>query len=152
MNKKHPAGFWANQLTDDQVKELTKILISKKPKISFSKVANITRENNEINIIYEALRNNCFFRYMEGNCKITDFKLSGGLNYVAFYEYMIEKFGEAYVDDFYIYAEDYMKNNPDEMWSKRLQKLTKAMPAILDSVQHSNKNEIVTEAENTQGV
>lgn len=149
MKQKHPEGFWSNQLTDEQVKELTKQLVSKKPKIDFSSVAKITRTDDAILVEYDALRNDCFFRYTCGNCKITDFKLSGGLNYMVFYEFMVELFGEEYVNDFYAYADEYIKNNPAEKWTVRLKNFKTAMPAILDSVQHSNKNEISKSDQNT---
>ena len=53
------------------------------------------------------------------------------------------------VRDLVLKTEEYSKNNPDDKWTVRLRNFKTAMPAILDSVQHSNKNEISKSDQNT---
>ena len=141
MNIKHPDGYWVQQLTDEDTRDLLDILVSKKKQKKFKKTTKYLRTETDITITYESIKQHCYLTYAEDTLVITDYKISGGHSYMDFYEFMIEKFGEDYATDFIAYANEFIANNPENNWSKRLVNVKKAIPAILDSHTHNIHND-----------
>lgn len=142
MKQKHENGYWVNKLTDEDVKELFEILISKKKNLKFNGVHTITRGSESLAVLYLAKKTNVYSCNPEHNSVVSDFKISGGLAYLDFYEYMIEKFGEEYADDLLSYIDNIVESNSEDQWSKRLKNVKKAIPAIIDSHTHSQHNDL----------
>ena len=142
MQTKHPNGYWVQQLTDEQIRDLLDILVSKKKVRKFKKVINQTRTNNSISILYEATKLNTWLTYAEGRVEIEDYKISGGHSYIDFYEFMIENFGEEYANDLIAHADKFIEENPEYKWSVRYKNIKKAVPAMLDSHNHNMHNDL----------
>ena len=142
MNNKRPNGYWVQQLTDANIADLLEIVVSKKKTKKFKKVIKQTRTDDTISILYESKKINCYLTYAEDRLIINDYKIQGGHSYMDFYEFMIETFGEAYADDFMVYANDFIAQNPEDKWSNRLKNVIAAMPAIVDSHKHNTHNEM----------
>jgi hypothetical protein len=142
MQTTHPKGYWVQQLTDDQIRDLLEILVSKKKVRKFNKVINQTRTDDSISIFYTATKLNSWLTYAEGKVLIEDYKISGGHSYIDFYEFMIENFGEEYANDLLAHADKFMEENPEDKWAARYKNIKKAVPAMLDSHNHNMHNDI----------
>ena len=142
MNEKHPNGYWVQKLTDEDIRDLLDILVSKKKNKKFKKVLKQERTDTTITIQYESIKYHSYLTYAEDILVITDYKINGGHSYMDFYEFMIEKFGEEYANDFIEFADGYIVNNPEDRWSARFEKIKKAMPAIIDSHTHNLHNDM----------
>lgn len=142
MELKHPEGFWVQQLTDENTRDLLDILVSKKKNKKFKKVLEQRRNNKEISIKYYSIKTNCYLGYAEDILTINDYKISGGHSYIDFFEFMIELFGEEYANDLIAFAETYIAEELNDKWSKRFEKLKSAVPAMLDSHNHNIHNDI----------
>lgn len=141
METKHADGYWVQQLSDNQAKELLKILTAKKESKKFKRIITFNRTENLITIFYESKRVKRYLSYAEDTLKIQDYKISGGHSYITFFEYMIQLFGEEYAEDLLAYADKYIAEN-DDTWSKRLVTIKNAIPAIVDSYKHNQHNDI----------
>lgn len=143
MNKKHPNGYWVQQLTDDNTRDLLDSIVATKKTKKFKKVLKQTKTDDSITIQYSSIKKNCYLNYAEDTLVITDYKISGQHPYTLYYEFMIGLFGEEYANDFMVYADAYLANcTEDDVWAKRLVKIKDAIPAIVDSYNHSANNEI----------
>ena len=142
MDLKHPEGYWVQQLTDDNIRDLLDIIVSSKKFKKFKKVISQERTENMVSILYASIKTNCYLNYCEDKLIINDYKISGQHPYLLYYEFMINLFGEEYANDFLAYAENYIAENPEDKWSTRLEKIKVAIPAIVDSYNHSLKNEL----------
>ena len=123
MNKKHPNGYWVQQLTDENIRDLLDIIVSTKKTKKFKKVLKQTITEDTITIKYHSIKTNCYLSYAEDILEIKDYKISGRHPYTMYYEFMIDLFGEEYAEDFLQYAEEYIANNPEDIWSQRLEKI-----------------------------
>ncbi len=142
MNTKYTEGYWVNQLSDEEIKELFEILISKKKNLKFNGVHKITRGKESLSVLFVAKKTNVYSSNPEHTSLVSDFKITGGLAYLDFYEFMIEKFGEEYSDELLNYIDSVIDANPEDTWSKRLKNVKKAIPAIIDSHTHSQHNDL----------
>ena len=141
MNIKHPNGYWVQQLTDEDVNELLSTIVARKKTKKFKKVNSQKRTSDTITIVYSSTYLHRYLTYAEDTLVINDYKISGQHPYTFYYEFMISLFGEEYANDFLAYAENYITENPEDNWAKRLIKIKDAIPAIVDSVAHSDNNE-----------
>ena len=142
MEVKHPEGYWIQQLKDENISDLLDILVSKKKVRKFKKVLKQERTEKEITILYEARKLNTYLTYAEGSVSMTDYKITGGHSYIDFYEFMIENFGDEYVNDLLAHADKFILENPEDKWAVRFKNIKKAVPAILDSHNHNIHNDI----------
>jgi len=142
MNKRHPNGYWVQKLSDENARDLLDLIVSSKKNKKFKKVLKQTRTDDEITIQYCSTKTHCYLSYAEDTLKINDYKISGQHPYTIYYEFMINLFGEEYANDFLAYADEFIAENPDHYWTTRLQKIKVAIPAIVDSYNHSANNEI----------
>lgn len=142
MELKHPEGYWVQQLTDENTRDLLDILVSKKKNKKFKRVLEQRRNNKEISIKYYSIKTNCYLSYAEDILTINDYKISGGHSYIDFFEFMIELFGEEYANDLIAFAENYIAQDHNDNWSRRFEKLISAVPAMLDSHNHNTHNDI----------
>lgn len=142
MELKHTEGYWIQQLTDENLRDLLDILVSKKKNKKFKKVLEQRRTENEISIKYYSTRTNSYLTYAEDTLTINDYKISGGHSYIDFFEFMIELFGDDYANDLIEYAEKYIAEENINAWSRRYEKLIPAIPAMVDSHKHNIHNDI----------
>ncbi|MBR4999288.1 MAG: hypothetical protein IKY10_05345 [Clostridia bacterium] len=142
MSKIHPNGYWVQKLTDDNVRDLLDLVVSTKKTKKFKKVLKQTKTEDTISILYCSTKINCYLSYAEDNLTINDYKISGQHPYTLYYEFMINLFGEEYANDFLAYANAYIEEQPDDKWAIRLKKIKDAIPAIVDSYNHNETNEI----------
>ena len=142
MEINHPNGYWVQQLTDENIDELFEILISKKKNLKFKKVHTVTRNEESLTVCYVAKKINGYFGNPEHNSEVYDFKITGGLAYLDFYEYMIEKFGNEYSDELVAFIDNLIETNPNDVLAKRLKNVKKAIPAIIESYTHNQHNDL----------
>lgn len=143
MTIKHPNGYWVQKLTDENTRDLLDLIVSTKKTKKFKKIFNYSRTDDAITIKYESIKLHNYLTYSDDTLIITDYKISGQHPYTLYYEFMIGLFGEDYANDFLAYAEEYIANcQEDDSWGKRLNKIKVAIPAIVDSYNHSANNEI----------
>ena len=142
MKLKQQEGYWTQQLTDENLRDLLDILVSKKKNKKFKKVLEQKRTEEEISIKYYSMKTNSYLTYSEDTLIINDYKISGGHSYIDFFEFMIELFGEDYANDLIAYAEQYISEEHNDNWSRRFEKLINAIPAMVDSHKHNIHNDI----------
>lgn len=104
MSTKHPAGYWINQLSDEQIEKLAIRILSKNEK--FNKIGTIKREESHIIVNYHYEKINAYLRCRESTITISDFSLSGKVHSdCRFYEFMIETLGNEYAEELLEYLE-----------------------------------------------
>lgn len=131
MAKKHPNGYWVQQLTDKHIHELLLILSSTNPLKKFNRVLNQTRTNDSIKINYCSVRTDRYFTHYENNLLITDYEVDRKHSHLRFYDYMIGLFGESYAKDLLTFADEYISENPEGYYTTQLKKLKTTIPSMI---------------------
>lgn len=139
MNKKHPNGYWVQQLTDEKIEELLRKLLTTSTK-KFKRIINQERTDDAIAIKCCSTKTKSYFTYAESNLVITDYKVVGNNSNTKFYEYMIETFGKAYAKDLIVYIDRYIAQNPDDALSTRLASIKTKIPAMVEKCEVANNN------------
>ena len=141
MNTKYDAGYWVNQLTETDLEELFKYLYNKKKNFRYDRIFNIVNKK-EIREIYYVARKQQFSSNPENKAVISDFKITSGLGYMTFFEYMLERFdGTDYADKLLKHIEKETTAKPDDTWSKRLIKVKEELPKILQNIEDKKKHQ-----------
>ena len=122
MENKHAEGYWASQLTDEQITRLLIKLTSKSKIKEFKKILNIKRLEKRIEVKYVIHYLHRYIAFDEGTVIIEDFKVKGSASHSPFYAFMINLFGKDYADEFIAYADDFIVNNEEDKWSQKLVK------------------------------
>lgn len=116
MNKKHPEGYWANQLSDEQIQKLTIKLSSKNEK--FKKIDYIQRKDSQIVVKFYFEKTNTYLRCREATITINDFSLTGKIHSnFKFYQFMIDTFGNEYAEDLIEHLEETVQNMNQDLHS-----------------------------------
>lgn len=143
MNKQHNEGFWVNQLTEEDVKQLMETLMEKKKNTKFKYVHKQEKKDNKLLVTYVAKRTDVYSSNPECHATLEDFKISGGLSYLDYFQFMIETFGEEYADDLLQHIDNYIEAGNEDVWATtRLPKIKAAVPAMLDSHTHNQHNDL----------
>ena len=142
MENKHAEGYWASQLTDEQITRLLIKLTSKSKIKEFKKIVNIKRYENRIEVKYVIHYLHRYIAFDEGTVIIEDFKIKGSSSHSPFYAFMVNLFGKDYTDDFIAYADDFIANNEEDKWS---QKLVKYKELALETLNTQNKEVFIEE-------
>ncbi|MBR6779379.1 MAG: hypothetical protein IKM43_04500 [Clostridia bacterium] len=134
MEQKHKPGYWINQLSDEQIEELAKTLLSTKNNFKLKSV-KVARAKDHVDVLYTGRKTNTYLNLVEQTITLEDYRVRGQYNYVNYYEYMISILGAKYVDELIAFMQDYPKSHPEEnnRWTKLLPKMEQAIPAILAS-------------------
>ncbi len=105
MEQKHPVGYWVNQLTDEQIEELTKLILTDNEK--FSKMEDPKRKETCIKVKYHYNKTNAYLHCRESELTITDFELTGKIHSDSkFYNFMIDCLGSEYAEELANYLEE----------------------------------------------
>lgn len=133
MNKNNN-GRWIKQLSDEMIEELLKQVFTSNKIKSFKKILKITRKESEITVFF-SLNVKSYMSYAEKTVKISDFKMSTTSAETLYPEFMIKNFGEEYANEFLSYAKDYLEEDKETPYAKRLTKVVDKIPAMVEKHQ-----------------
>ena len=144
MNTKYQAGYWANQLSKEDLDDLLKFLYSKKKQFKYDRIFKIDDKKDHRDVYYIAKKQQ-FSSDPENKAVVSDFKITTGLGYMSFFEYMLERFdGTDYADELLKHIEQETTAKPDETWSKRLIKVKEELPNILKNIEEKKNSQEVS--------
>ena len=113
---------WIEKLTDDNILEIVKRLMSDRPNKRFVKILKIERKDSSIEILFESKKLKSYLTYSEDKITLYNHKVGGGHKLSVYAETMVEIFGEEYKQDFLNIAEKYVAENENDTLSKKYQK------------------------------
>jgi len=134
MKKKHPEGYWANQLSDEQIQHLAIKLSSKNEK--FKKIDYIQRKDSQVVVKFYYEKTNTYLRCKDATITINDFSLTGKIHSdFKFYQFMIDSLGNEYADDLINYLEKTIQNMNEDLRS--VKSLIKLKNDLEDNLQQN---------------
>lgn len=142
MNKKHPNGYWINQLSEENISELLYRLTSFKKDKKFKRVINQTKTDDCITINYCSTRTDRYFTHTENTLTIRDYEIDRKHSCLIFYDYMIELFGEVYAKDALKFVNEFISNNPEGLWSTRFKNLKTKIPEMVEKHTATTDNNV----------
>ena len=122
---------WIKRISDEMVEELIRKYLSANKTRFFKKMLKISRTENVITATY-SMKVKAYMSYAEKTIHISDYKIAGIASETVLPEFMVENFGEEYARDFVEYAKDYIKNNPETHYAKRLMKVIEKIPSMIE--------------------
>lgn len=134
MDKKHPEGFWVNQLTDQQLDELLQLINKNNKNVIYKSILKKENKKNGFKITYHLKRLHCYISYTETSVELHDFSISKNSALKQYVDYMTDLFGEDYIADLNSYVENLIINKPED----------KSIPSLLKIKESIMKNELTT--------
>ncbi len=115
-------GLWVKQLTDEQIKSITKELAEATGSAKLNYVNKIDMFEDRIDVCFEIEKLHAYVRFVDRKISLYDFMVKNK-NLDVYILAMAKIFKEEYINNFCQYADDYASNNPEDAHAQHLLKI-----------------------------